>query len=110
MKSAYKIAQDMFIGNVFASTSTIDPYAPIWKALWRAKVPNKVAIFRWRAVHNLIPTRAALTTKGYLGELHCVVYSAIVETMEHIFCACNIAKEILGAPPFSSPPTSSLNL
>ncbi|XP_024196014.1 uncharacterized protein LOC112199199 [Rosa chinensis] len=51
VKSAYTIARDFSIGNVFASASMGDPYAPLWKALWKANVPNKVAIFGWRAAH-----------------------------------------------------------
>ncbi|XP_024155858.1 uncharacterized protein LOC112163838 [Rosa chinensis] len=75
VKSAYRIACDFFVGNIFASSSPGNPYSPIWKALWRAEVPSKVAIFRWRAVHNLLRSRAALKSKG----------------------------EIVGAPPFSIP-------
>ncbi|XP_024156261.1 uncharacterized protein LOC112164272 [Rosa chinensis] len=106
VKSAYTIAQDISIGNVFASTSTGDPFAPLWKALWKANVPSKVAIFGWRAAHNLLPTRAALTSKGYSGELNCCVCSQYVETLEHLFRDCSIAKDILGAPPFSFLPSS----
>ncbi|XP_062021043.1 uncharacterized protein LOC133737522 [Rosa rugosa] len=78
----------------------------LWNALWRANVPNKVAIFCWRAAHNLLPTRTALTSKGYSGELNCCVCSESMETLEHVFQECSIAKDILGAPPFSFPSSS----
>ncbi|KAM5555594.1 hypothetical protein ABKV19_023491, partial [Rosa sericea] len=106
VKSAYLVARDFSIGHIFASSSTGDPYAPLWKALWKAKVPNKVAIFGWRAAHNLLPTRVALTAKGYTGELQCVVCSQLVETLEHLFCDCTIAREILSSPPLSIPSSS----
>ncbi|XP_024178720.1 uncharacterized protein LOC112184715 [Rosa chinensis] len=103
VKSAYTIARDFSIGHVFASSSNGDTYAPLWKALWKANVPNKVVIFGWRAAHNLLPTRTALTSKGYSGDLNCCVCSESVETLEHLFRDCSIAKDILGAPPFSLP-------
>ncbi|XP_024155779.1 uncharacterized protein LOC112163738 [Rosa chinensis] len=103
VKSAYTIARDFSIGNVFASSSNGDTYAPLWKALWKANVPNKVAIFGWRAAHNLLPTRTALTSKGYSGDLNCCVCLESVETLKHLFRDCSIAKDILGAPPFSLP-------
>ncbi|PRQ51452.1 putative reverse transcriptase zinc-binding domain-containing protein [Rosa chinensis] len=53
--------------------------------------------------HNLLPTRTALTSKGYSGDLNCCVCSESVETLEHLFRDCSIAKDILGAPPFSLP-------
>ncbi|XP_024162033.1 uncharacterized protein LOC112169252 [Rosa chinensis] len=83
VKSAYAIACDFSIGNVFASTSLGDPYAQLWNALWKTNVPNKVAIFGWKAAHNLLPTRTALTFKGYSGELNCCVCSESI--LEHIF-------------------------
>ncbi|XP_061993619.1 uncharacterized protein LOC133711527 [Rosa rugosa] len=55
------------MGNQFASSSVGDPYGPVLRALWKAKIPSKVAIFGWRAVQNLLPTHAALSTKGYSG-------------------------------------------
>ena len=29
---------------------------PIWSRIWKAKVPNKVKIFSWRACQNIFPT------------------------------------------------------
>ncbi|KAL6215320.1 hypothetical protein ACLB2K_014751 [Fragaria x ananassa] len=103
VKSAYSAVRDIYIGGNIASTSAGDPYWPIWRALWKAKVPNKVAIFGWRAAHNLLPTRAALSLKGYNGDLSCVVCNQSVESLEHLFCTCNLSREIFGNPPFSFP-------
>ncbi|XP_061993936.1 uncharacterized protein LOC133711869 [Rosa rugosa] len=103
VKSAYRVARELSMGTYSASTSSGDPYAPLWKALWNAKVPSKVAIFGWRACHNILPTRAALSTKGYTGDLHCVLCSAPYESIGHVLCDCAIAKSILQSPPFSIP-------
>ncbi|KAL6217491.1 hypothetical protein ACLB2K_010708 [Fragaria x ananassa] len=106
VKSAYTIARELLLGNVFASTSDGDPYGNIWRARWRAKDPSKVVIFGWRLVHNLLPTRTALTAKGYEGPLSCVCNEG-VGTLEHLFRDCRIAKEIFSVSPFSFPAFSS---
>ncbi|KAL6145468.1 hypothetical protein ACLB2K_056154 [Fragaria x ananassa] len=41
------VARDVYLGTGIATGSNVDPYLPIWKALWKAKVPNKVAILEW---------------------------------------------------------------
>ncbi|KAL6145467.1 hypothetical protein ACLB2K_056154 [Fragaria x ananassa] len=35
------VARDVYLGTGIATGSNVDPYLPIWKALWKAKVPNK---------------------------------------------------------------------
>ena len=101
VKSAYQVARDLYFGHYNASTSQGDPYIAVWRALWRAKVPNKVAIFSWRAAHNLLPVRAALNNKGYDGDLTCVVCHQSMETLEHLFCNCSVARDIFSQPPFN---------
>lgn len=69
--------------------------------MWSANIPGKVAICVWRACNNLLPTRAQLSTKGYMGDLRCLLCSHPFETIGHIVCECPIAQEILTKPPFS---------
>ncbi|PRQ38153.1 putative RNA-directed DNA polymerase [Rosa chinensis] len=101
VKSAYWVARDMVLANLRASTSVGDPFALLWKALWTAKVPEKVQICLWRACNNLLPTRDRSSTKGYTGELGCLLCSHPYEDSRHVFCACPVAKEILSAAPFN---------
>lgn len=100
-QSAYKVARDLCIATGIASSSNGDRYVPNLRPLWRAEVPKKVAIFAWRAVHTLLPTRKALSRKGYTGELNCVVCHHHVESLEHLYCTCNLCKEGFGIPLFS---------
>ncbi|XP_061998817.1 uncharacterized protein LOC133716092 [Rosa rugosa] len=69
VKTTYWIARESVLGNALTSTSSGDPFSMLWKTIWRAKVLGKVQICIWRAVNNLLPTRAYLTTKGYTVEL-----------------------------------------
>ncbi|XP_062028850.1 uncharacterized protein LOC133744829 [Rosa rugosa] len=103
VKSAYWVARDIVLDNLRVSTSVGDPFDLLWKALWHARVPGKVHICLWQACNNLLPTRDRLTTKGYTGELGCLLCSHPYEDSRHVFCACPVAKEILGAALFNLP-------
>lgn len=100
-KTAYWVARDFVLGDILSSTSHGDPYAALWKALWNAQVPGKVSICLWRACHNLLPTRERLLTKGYTGDLHCLLCSHQLESAGHLFCDCPTARTILSGAPFS---------
>ncbi|XP_062005887.1 uncharacterized protein LOC133723071 [Rosa rugosa] len=101
VKTAYWIARTKVLENVLASTSQGNPFQELWKRIWRAKVPGKVKICIWRACSNLLPTRATLSTKGYTGDLHCLLCPHPYEDAAHIFCKCPTAISILAAPPFN---------
>lgn len=75
VKSCYWIARDVVLGNSISSSSLGDPFLSLWKALWKAKVPGKVAICAWRACNNLLPTREKLSNKGYSGDMRCLLCS-----------------------------------
>lgn len=70
----------MVVSIIFVSSSNGDLYAPVWKALWRAKAPNKVAIFGWSAVHNLLPTRVTLLIK-----VSCFVFAQLRRKLPSVF-------------------------
>ncbi|XP_062014092.1 uncharacterized protein LOC133730534 [Rosa rugosa] len=100
-KTAYYVAQEVVMGDVFASSSIGDPFRILWKSLWKAKIPGKVSICIWRACHNVLPTRESLSKKGYTGDMGCLLCRHQVESVGHVLCGCPIAQEILTAPPFS---------
>ena len=101
MKSCYRIARDFVLGSLLSSSSTGDPFSPLRKALWNAKVLVKVSICAWRACLDLLPTRAKLSSKGYIGDLRCILCSQPFEHIGHLICECHTAQSILAAFPFS---------
>lgn len=107
VKSCYWIARDLVLGEIFSSSSLGDTFLRLWKSLWKAKVPGKVTICVWRACQDLLPTRAKLTTKGYSGELNCLLCNHPFETIGHIVRDCPLAKDILSHPPFMLHPVVS---
>ena len=36
----------------------------LWSRIWKAKVPNKIRIFSWRACHNILPTKDKIWCEG----------------------------------------------
>jgi hypothetical protein len=34
---------------------------PVWKTVWRMKIPSKIKIFLWRALHGIIPLKCILS-------------------------------------------------
>ncbi|XP_062007030.1 uncharacterized protein LOC133724342 [Rosa rugosa] len=97
VKSAYWIAREQVMGNFLTSTSSGNPYQPLWKKLWKSRVPGKVQICAWRAINNILPTRQQLVHKGYLGPTNCLFCTEALETTGHVFCHCPTAKETFAA-------------
>ena len=40
---------------------------PIWKILWKLKIPSKIKILCWRALHGIIPLKSILVNR-HIGE------------------------------------------
>lgn len=74
------------------------PFCFLWRSLWRAKVPGKGQVCVWRACKNFLPTRAKLVSKGYVGDMGCLLCSHPYECIGHIMCECpkrNLLLEVL---------------
>ena len=101
VKSAYWIARTNVMAKVLTSTSEGDSFQPLWSSIWKAKVPGKVQICVWRACHDLLATRDRLLTKGYDGEVTCLLCPHPYEEVSHLFCKCPTAYNILTSAPFN---------
>ena len=45
--------------------------SPVWKAIWRMQVPNRVKSLVWRAGRNALPTRMNLVCRHILTDVMC---------------------------------------
>ncbi|KAL6218221.1 hypothetical protein ACLB2K_011436 [Fragaria x ananassa] len=63
-KSAKIVARDVVVSIIFVSSSNGDLYAPVWKALWRAKAPNKLR----RKLPSVFPMIVTLLERVAIGE------------------------------------------
>ncbi|GAU26325.1 hypothetical protein TSUD_56230 [Trifolium subterraneum] len=59
--------------------------------IWHPQTPLKVSIFAWRLLHDRLPTKANLVTRGILSsEAHqCVSGCGAVESAHHLFLSCS---------------------
>ena len=70
--------------------------------LWKSKLPMKLKIFMWLAMHERLQTGVALTKKKWKGQADCILCNCL-ETVNHILFQCVVElfvwacfKEILG--------------
>ncbi|KAL9419760.1 hypothetical protein AB3S75_037510 [Citrus x aurantiifolia] len=57
-------------------------------------MPEKIKIFLWRAINNLLPTSENLWKKRVVQELICQICSSNVETISHALLGCKMAKKV----------------
>lgn len=90
--SAYFVANGIALGNVLAPHPPIDIYGRLWKAIWNAKVPGKVAINIWRSCARILLIRENLVLKGYDGEMSCLLCPHGLKNSMHWLVECPYAK------------------
>ncbi|GJZ81420.1 RNA-directed DNA polymerase, eukaryota, reverse transcriptase zinc-binding domain protein [Tanacetum coccineum] len=62
---------------------------------WNRSIPIKVNIFLWRLSLNKLPSRVNLDRKGIdVDSLLCPICHEDVETVNHIFFSCEMAKDL----------------
>jgi hypothetical protein len=66
----------------------------VWKIAWKLKVPSKVKIFIWRALHGILPLKCILCNRhiGTSGE--CPMCRLHAEDILHLLFHCEPAKNI----------------
>ncbi|KAL0458885.1 UNVERIFIED_CONTAM: hypothetical protein Slati_0515700 [Sesamum latifolium] len=66
----------------------------LWKTIWQCKVPNKVKIFSWRAILNILPTGGNIKKKLRMVEFGCPFCGSEEETGVHILQQYPFARQI----------------
>ena len=67
---------------------------PVWKKIWRLKMPCKVKIFIWRCLHNSIPFRSTLANRHIPINDECPWCQGAAEDVRHVMFTCSRAKMI----------------
>jgi hypothetical protein len=67
---------------------------PVWKEMWRLKIPSKCKIFLWQALHGIIPLKSILVNRhiGTSGE--CPICRQAPEDVIHLLFQCDTAKNL----------------
>uniref|UniRef100_A0A8R7PLG1 Reverse transcriptase zinc-binding domain-containing protein n=1 Tax=Triticum urartu TaxID=4572 RepID=A0A8R7PLG1_TRIUA len=65
---------------------------PIWDILWKLKVPSKIKIFIWKALHGTVSGKAVLAARYIPVSLQCPVCSTGLEDICHLLFTCPRAR------------------
>jgi len=63
------------------------------RRVWKSRIPMKLKVFLWQISHDKLQTGVALKKRKWKGSPHCSTCGAL-ESAEHIFFECNIARFI----------------
>ncbi|KAK2419793.1 hypothetical protein QL285_030613 [Trifolium repens] len=85
--------------------STTQNSDPIWKHLWKQRIPPKQTNLLWRIFNHALPVKNKLNTKGINCSPICPRCNKSLETIDHVFMRCDWAK----ATWFCSPMTINFN-
>lgn len=66
---------------------------PLWRKIWKIKVPPKVRVFWWRVAHDFIPSRANLFHRHIERLGTCEFCGAYEETTFHALTECTFARQ-----------------
>ncbi|KAM6564221.1 hypothetical protein CsatB_024219 [Cannabis sativa] len=88
-------------GYFFACSSSADtnesvsnPNTAWWKSFWQLKLPPKVKIFSWKAIHNALPVAAELFKKKSLTSASCSLCLNAWESVGHALFSCKHARHV----------------
>ncbi|CAB4309819.1 unnamed protein product [Prunus armeniaca] len=83
VRSAYEVVLQFLFEEAGEGSSNRDNYYGVC-------VPPKVKVFVWRVLHNILPTRDSLLSKGVQGDLGgCVLCGAREESLSHVLLDCS---------------------
>lgn len=91
VSSGYLVARQLSKESDWVECSTGVVGGPMWKTLWKLKVPNKIKVFGWRACRNVLPTRVNLAQKRIIQDNRCEACKTEPETVIHALWNCGVA-------------------
>jgi hypothetical protein len=66
----------------------------VWKELWRLKIPSKIKIFAWRALHGLMPLKSILANHHVGTSGQCPICQQAPEDILHLLFQCQPASAL----------------
>ncbi|KAH9695348.1 putative reverse transcriptase/RNA-dependent DNA polymerase [Citrus sinensis] len=91
VKSGYQIALKLKCPD---SPCSSDSSLSQWNVIWAAELPEKIKIFMWRAVKNLLPTTSNLWRRKIVGSPICRRCGVKNEDVIHALLDCKVAKKV----------------
>ncbi|KAK4387243.1 putative mitochondrial protein [Sesamum angolense] len=66
----------------------------LWHKVWQAPAPNKVKLFIWRAIRNILPTTSNLQRRIPYDNFSCPLCESVSEGPIHTFFHCAFARQV----------------
>ena len=66
----------------------------MWKQFWKVKIPEKIKIFGWRVIRDILPTRSNLSKRKIPILNSCPGCDEVPESIFHSLWECEIAQEV----------------
>lgn len=64
----------------------------MWNTIWKLSLPPKVKVLAWQVCQNVLPTAVNLQSKRVECPILCKLCNQEVETTDHVFIHCGVAK------------------
>jgi hypothetical protein len=74
---------------------TSDEKGNNYKHIWKSRIPYKIKIFTWLMENNAILTKDNMIKRKWTGDSTCMFCNQ-VESLEHLFFQCTVAKCVWG--------------
>jgi hypothetical protein len=96
VKSGYYIQRQHHFGPTGPQLAHLGIPAlnPVWKTIWKMKLPRKIKIFACRALHGLMPLKSILVNRriGHIGQ--CPICNLDAEDVYHLLFLCLAVTDI----------------
>lgn len=94
VKSAYHAIRNEARNQHACPSSSMGIPKELWKLVWNAKVPQKIKLFLWKAIHNILPVQENIYRKRISRTKECPLCMKEPETVEHVFFRCDWTRPV----------------
>ncbi|KAL4348355.1 hypothetical protein GQ457_17G006980 [Hibiscus cannabinus] len=77
----------------YLSSDTKSGFDRVWRQVWKLKVPYRVRMFAWFALHERLLTNVERVRRHMTTSEHCEISGSSREDIDHVLRQCNAAKE-----------------
>ncbi|OVA05767.1 Reverse transcriptase zinc-binding domain [Macleaya cordata] len=74
--------------------SAVQHTSSVWKKIWRVKVPYRIQLFTWKALHGAIPVRDILHHRIHIPSMICPICHMEPETILHALVTCDKVENV----------------
>ena len=93
VKSGYSLLKQQIRVEV-GEPSNPNSSKALWRAIWTANIPNKIKVFNWRVLHNILSTKVNLFERKISSKYSCELCEEEPEIDIHVLWICSEAQSV----------------